>query len=289
MAVATLTDRLAAVKGVMFDIDGCLVISDGPAGQDGRVLEGAIEALQYVRDSGRAVCVFTNGTAQPPADIAAHLRSMGIEVSDDEVFTPAVVAATVLKRKFPNDQIMVFGGSGVLTDFIKRDVNLVNLEKAMAGEPHNTKAVMVGWDTDFGRAKLQIAAEALLAGAELYCASDAPYFASQDRLNVGVSGFIASGLEYVSGRKREVLGKPSHYSMEIISEYLGHPASDILVIGDDIMLESKMARQGGAVAGLVTTGTSSAEDAASCAPEIKPELVVSNMFELIDLLKQADA
>ena len=108
-------------------------------------------------------------------------------------------------------------------------------------------------------------------------------------MNVGVSGFIASGLEYVSGQKREVLGKPSHYSMEIISEYLGHPASDILVIGDDIMLESKMARQGGAVAGLVTTGTSSAEDAASCAPDIKPELVVSNMFELIDLLKQADA
>lgn len=66
MAVATLTDRLAAVKGVMFDIDGCLVISDGPAGQDGRVLEGAIEALQYVRDSGRAVCVFTNGLRSPP-------------------------------------------------------------------------------------------------------------------------------------------------------------------------------------------------------------------------------
>jgi ribonucleotide monophosphatase NagD (HAD superfamily) len=44
-----------------------------------------------------------------------------------------------------------------------------------------------------------------------------------------------------------------------------------------------------AQAGLVTTGTSSAEDAATCAPEIKPELVVSNMFELIDLLKQADS
>ena len=289
MAVATLTERLAQVKGVMFDIDGCLVISDGPAGQDGRVLEGAIEALQYVRDSGRAVCVFTNGTAQAPADIAAHLRSMGIEVSDEEVFTPSVVAATVLKRKFPNDKVMVFGGPGMLVDFHKRDVNLVDLDKAMAGEKFDTKAVMVGWDTDFGRAKLQIAAEALLAGAELYCASDAPFFASNNRLNVGVSGFIASGLEYVSGQKREVLGKPSHYSMEIISEYLGHPASDILVIGDDISLESKMARESGAVAGLVTTGTSSAEDAASCAPEIQPELVISNMFELIDLLKQADA
>jgi len=289
MADATLIERLAHVKGVMFDIDGCLVISDGPAGQDGRVLEGAIESLKYVRESGRSVCVFTNGTAQAPADIAAHLRTMGIEVSDEEVFTPSVVAATVLKRKFPNDQIMVFGGPGMLVDFHKRDVNLVDLDKAMAGEKFDTKAVFVGWDTEFGRAKLQIAAEALLAGAELYCASDAPYFASNNRLNVGVSGFIASGLEYVSGQKREVLGKPSHYSMEVISEYLGQPAANILVIGDDISLESQMARENGAVAGLVTTGTSSAEDAATCAPEIKPELVVSNMFDLIDLLTQADA
>jgi ribonucleotide monophosphatase NagD (HAD superfamily) len=169
---------------------------------------------------------------------------------------------------------MVFGGTGIVDDFIKRDVNIVDLDRAIAGEAHDTKAVMVGWDVDFGRAKLQIAAEALIAGAELYCASDVPFFASQHRLNVGVSGFIASGLEYVSGQKREVLGKPSQHSMDIISEHLGHPAANILV--------------GGAVAGLVTTGTSSAEDAATCAPEIKPELVVSNMFELIDLLKQAD-
>ncbi|CAB4905836.1 unannotated protein [freshwater metagenome] len=289
MADAALIERLKNVRGVMFDIDGCLVISDGPAGQDGRVLDGAIEALRYVRDSGRVLCVFTNGTAQSPGDIAAHLRSMGIEVGDEEVFTPSVVAATVLKRKYPDDQIMVFGGPGMLEDFHKRDVNLVDLDKAMAGEKFDTKAVMVGWDTDFGRSKLQIAAEALLAGAELYCASDAPFFASNNRLNVGVSGFIAAGLEYVSGQPREVLGKPSHYSMQVISEYLGHASSEILVIGDDIMLESKMARESGAVAGLVTTGTSSAEDAASCAPEIKPELVVSNMFELIDLLTQADA
>jgi enamine deaminase RidA (YjgF/YER057c/UK114 family) len=38
MADAALIERLANVKGVMFDIDGCLVISDGPAGQDGRIV-----------------------------------------------------------------------------------------------------------------------------------------------------------------------------------------------------------------------------------------------------------
>ena len=65
--------RLAAVEGVMFDVDGCLVISDGPAGQEGSALPGAAELIAQMRASGRRVCVFTNGTAQPPAEIAAHL------------------------------------------------------------------------------------------------------------------------------------------------------------------------------------------------------------------------
>jgi ribonucleotide monophosphatase NagD (HAD superfamily) len=55
--------RLAHTNGVMFDIDGCLVISDGPAGQDGRVLDGAAEAIEYMKSSGRKYCVYTNGTA----------------------------------------------------------------------------------------------------------------------------------------------------------------------------------------------------------------------------------
>jgi HAD superfamily hydrolase (TIGR01450 family) len=290
MTSTELLQSLANTNGVMFDIDGCLVISDGPAGQDGRILDGAAEAIEYMKSSGRKYCVYTNGTAQTPAAIAAHLRELGINVPDELVLTPAVVAAEVIKDKYGDKPVMMFGGEGMLHDFVKRGVNLVDIDAAIKGSKPEVAAVIIGWDTDFGKAKIQVAAEAILAGAALYCTSFSPAFASKDRLNVGVSGFITAGLLFVTETTEfEVLGKPSQHSMNIISRILDTPIPEILVIGDDLYLEASMARKAGAVAGLVTTGTSSASDADKCAPELKPHLVVDSMLEFVHAFTQADA
>lgn len=283
-------DRLSEVKGIMFDIDGCLVISDGPAGQDGRALAGAAEAIELAQQHGRKYCVFTNGTAQRPAEIAHHLRELGINVPDELVLTPAIVAAEVVKARFGDAPVLVFGAPGMLLDFAERGVNMLDIESARHGAETGAKAVVIGWDTDFGKAKIQLAAEAILAGAELYCTSYARAFASKDRLNVGVSGFITEGLRFVTGVDSfEVLGKPSPHAMQIISALIDVPTERILVIGDDIRLESAMARHTGALAGLVTTGTSSAADAAECDPAIAPEIVVETMTELNALFAEADS
>jgi HAD superfamily hydrolase (TIGR01450 family) len=290
MTSTELLQSLANTHGVMFDIDGCLVISDGPAGQDGRILDGAAEAIEYMKSSGRKYCVYTNGTAQKPSDIAAHLRELGINVPDELVLTPAVVAAEVIKDKYGDKPVMMFGGEGMLHDFVKRGVNLVDIDAAIKGSKPEVSAVVIGWDTDFGKPKIQVAAEAILAGADLYCTSFSPAFASKDRLNVGVSGFITAGLLFVTETTEfEVLGKPSQHSMNIISRILDTPIPEILVIGDDLYLEASMARKAGAVAGLVTTGTSSAADADKCAPELKPHLVVDSMLEFVAAFSDADA
>ena len=295
MTVTTTADRatlerLAAVRGIMFDIDGCLVISDGPAGQDGNVLPGAAEAIELARASGRKYCVFTNGTAQRPGEIAHHLRELGIDVPDELVLTPAIVAAEVVKARFGDAPVLVFGAPGMLLDFAERGVNVIDIETVRHGAETGAKAVVVGWDTDFGKAKIQLAAEAIIAGAELFCTSNAKAFASADRLNVGVSGFITAGLQFVTGIEQfEVLGKPSAHAMRIISELIDVPIEQILVIGDDIRLEAAMAIETGALAGLVTTGTSSAADAAAAPAELRPELVVDSLTELNELFREADA
>jgi HAD superfamily hydrolase (TIGR01450 family) len=289
MTNASLLPRLKATKGIMFDIDGCLVISDGPSGAGGSVLPGAIESIKLAQDTGRAYCVFTNGTAQRPKEIAHHLREMGFDIPDELVFTPAVVAAEVMKEKYGDQPVLVFAAEGMLEDFRERGVNVVDTKAALAGGKHGAVAVVIGWDTNFGKDKIQLAAEAIRDGAELYTTSYAPMFASADRLNVGVSGFITSGLMFVTGKKDfEILGKPSQHSMNVVSRVLGTPKEEILVIGDDIKLESTMARNGGALAGLVLTGTSSREDAENADPSVQPELIVESMTELNELFAMAD-
>jgi len=284
-----IASRLAGVRGVMFDIDGCLVISDGPSGHGGSVLAGASEAIDLVRASGRSLVAFTNGSMQTSAQIAASLRSMGLDVQDGEVLTPAVVAAETMQDLYQDRPLLVFGGNGVLDDFERRGLNLVDIDQALSGAPTHAAAVVIGWDTEFGKDKIQVAAEAILAGAKLYCTSDAPSFASRDRLNVGVSGFIAVGLSHVTGQSYRVLGKPSEESINVLSRRLHVKPSEMLIIGDDLSLECEMARRAGALGCLVTTGTHSALDAAAAPLEQRPDFVVDSLTELVELFDLASA
>lgn len=281
-----LTARVGRVRGVMFDVDGCLLLSDQPSGLGGVALPGAARAIDAARAAGRSVCFFTNGSMQPPAAIAATLRGLGIDAADDEVLTPAVVAAETLRARYPGRPMLVFGGEGVRGEFAARGMPLVDLAEAEAGHPGDVAAVVIGWDTAFGRPKIQAAAEAILDGADLYTTSDAPSFASHARLNVGVSGFIAAGLAHVTGRPYTVLGKPSPEAFAAVAAQLGARPEDILVVGDDLDMEATMARRAGALAALVTTGTHTADDAAAATGERVPHLVLDSLEELADLLEQ---
>jgi HAD superfamily hydrolase (TIGR01450 family) len=284
-----LLQRLGSIEGIMFDIDGCLVISNGPSGQDGHVLEGAAEILVQTRESGRKLCVFTNGTADTSGQIAAHLRSMGLDLADSDVLTPAVVAARVIKELYGDSPVIVFSGEGMWEEFRNYGVNIVDIEKGGSGAASGAVAVVVGWDPEFTRGKLQFAAEAILAGALLYCTSDAPAFASNDRLNVGVSGFITAGLSHVTSVEWTVLGKPSAYALETVCATLGTAPENTLVLGDDVYLESTMARRGGALAGLVLTGTTTRAHLETTPDDEAPDLVVDSLPELSALFAEADA
>lgn len=281
----TLADRIATVRGVMFDIDGCLLLADQPSGYGGTVLPGAPRALQAVRSTGRRFVCFTNGSFQTPAQIAATLRDLGLEVSDEQVMTPAVVAAETMATRYPGGRVLVFGGTGVTEPFTARGVDLVDVDEAIAGRAGEVAAVVIGWDTDFGRSKIVAAAEAVLKGAELYTTSSAPTFASHERLNVGVSGFIAAGLTHVTGRDYTVLGKPSAEAFAAICARTGAQAEQVLVVGDDLRMEAGMARQNGAIGVLLTTGTNSREDALRASADRTPDLVLDSLDELADLLQ----
>lgn len=285
MSPRTLEERLAEVRGVMLDVDGCLVLSDKPAGAHGQLLPGAAELIQAIRGSGRALVVFTNGSQQTPETIAQGLRATGLNIRDEEVITPAVVAAEVIACRHPGEPVLAFGGPGVTDQLRKHGIPTIDHDDAFRHGPSKVAAVVIGWDTEFGRDKLQIAAEAVAAGAPIYCTSSAPTFASRARLNVGVSGFIATGLSHVTGQPYRLLGKPSPEAMEAIVARLGVAPEQILVLGDDLTLECSMARRHGALAGLVTTGTHSAEEAHNAAEDRTPDLVIDSLYEIIGMLE----
>ena len=72
------------IRGMMFDLDGTLLLSDRSLGAY-EVLPGAIEVLTTLHERGIPFVVLTNGSAYPPAEQAARLRSIGLPVADDRL------------------------------------------------------------------------------------------------------------------------------------------------------------------------------------------------------------
>src|SRR5258708_20108012 len=87
MKMTAQTTAPPRLKGLMFDLDGTLLLSDRAL--DGyEVLPGAAELLTELARRAVPFVVLTNGTAYPPAEQAAKFRSLGLPVPHTSILTP---------------------------------------------------------------------------------------------------------------------------------------------------------------------------------------------------------
>jgi HAD superfamily hydrolase (TIGR01450 family) len=273
--------NLADADAFVFDVDGTLVLSDDPNTSGGgvQVLRGAAEVLRLVRARGKRLAVFTNGSGQAPHTLAARLRLANVEVADDEVLTPPVVAVEYIRRHHPGQAVLAFGAEGVLEPVRRAGIALASLEDA-----EHAGVVLIGADLDFTYPKLEAACRAVWAGAPLVVTSMAPFFASRRGRMPSPSGAIAAGIHHVTGAEPRVVGKPSPLVMEVLAELFGTNAQRIAVVGDDLQLEIRMAREAGAFSVLVLSGSTRESDLACVPDAYQPHLVVPVVGDLMAYL-----
>ncbi len=274
--------RLRGARGFVFDIDGTLVLGD--KNNEGLVpLPGTIELLSYLRDADIPFVAFTNGTLRTPRATAGMLRDAGLPVADGAALTPSYVAADYLsRRKF--ERILVLGCEGVWRPLTEAGLDVV-LPADMAG---TVDAVYVGWYREFTMDDLEAACHAVMAGAKLFTSSNVPFFATARGRAFGTSFAISAMIKAVSGVDAVVLGKPSIEALDCAARLLGVDRAAIAVVGDDPLLEMRMARAGGALAVAVTTGLTDAAMFADQELEQRPDLIFSGVDEILPGLRRGD-
>jgi len=143
VAQDSLVDALPPVKGLMFDLDGTLLLSDRSLGGY-EVLPGAVEVLTRLKERAVPFVVLTNGSAYPPAEQAAKLRSNGLPVEDAQMLTPSSVAADLMSRRGVR-RALILGKRGVGYALAEAGIEIV-----FPGEPRAAEvdAVFVGWHPD---------------------------------------------------------------------------------------------------------------------------------------------
>jgi 4-nitrophenyl phosphatase len=274
-------NRFSSAEGVVFDVDGTLLHTHDPNSVRGATaIPGAVEAVERVRNSGRPVLFFTNGTGRPPADYAADLRTVGFALADDEFMNPAVVAARWIVRRHPHETVLVLGAPGVAAPLRAHGITVIQ-----GSEPRVADIVLVGWDQTLTYEALRAACDSVWAGAPLLATSTARTFSVNGGPAPGWSGAVVAGIRQITGCRALTLGKPSAAALGEMSRALGVPASRTAVVGDDLSLEIAMARRAGAAAALVLTGISTEAEAQNCPPGRAPDAVLPDVSSFPDLLE----
>lgn len=216
------------MSGVLFDLEGTLFAA-------GRIIEGAPEALAEVRRRGLGVRFLTNIESRPPEQIAVELSCLGLEITEADLFTPITAAHAVISDR-PGARVLPLLGPDLAS----------SLDGVVREGPYTQ--VLVGDVRDvLDYQLLDKAFRAVRAGAELLALQVGPYFKREDGDHLD-TGAIVAALEFATGVRARVLGKPSLDFFTLAAADLGIDLTECVVVGDDSTTDIL----GGATAGART-------------------------------------
>lgn len=248
------------VRGVLLDVDGTLLHGD-------RAIPGAAATLARLRDRGVPYRLTTNTTRKPRAAVAEALRRSGIEASEDQVLTPALLARRwILDSGRPRAALLIPAPSKI--DF----------EGVVEDERGPDWVVLGDLGRDFTWDRLNEAFRWLMGGARLLALQRNRYWhAGEDGLVLDAGAFVAA-LEYAAGVQAEIVGKPSPGFFQLALQFLGLPAGEVLVVGDDAETDGLGAAAAGCRTAVVRTGKFS--ERALARSGLAPDRILDSVADL---------
>ena len=191
---------------------------------------------------------------------------MGFDVHEDEVFTALGAVVDFLKRRKAKAYFL-------LTDEVMEEV------RDLAGEPPDY--VVVGdAHHNFTYENMNRAFRYLMEGARLITSGKNRYFKDKDGKLSLDAGPFARALEFASGKRAKVLGKPSREFFLSAVKSMGLSLHECAIVGDDIEADVLGGMKAGLYGILVKTGKFMEEDL----KKGKPDLVIESIALLPDVL-----
>jgi len=221
---------------VLLDVDGTLLRGD-------KAIPGGAEALRRLKKRDVAFRLITNTTRRPRAEVAQVLREAGMEVAEEEVLTPAVLARRRILET-PRHRAALLVRESTRQDF-----------DGVTTDEQKPQWVVIGdLGAGFTWERMNRAFQWLMDGAALLALHRNRWWQDGERGQLIDAGAFVTGLEYASGVVAEVMGKPSSGFFQLALSSLGLTSHEVLMVGDDLLNDGKGAAQAGCRTAIVRTG-----------------------------------
>jgi HAD superfamily hydrolase (TIGR01458 family) len=250
---------LSAIKGILFDLDGVLYVGAS-------AIEGAADVVARIRASGMKCRFVTNTSTLTLASLQQKINGLGFSIPANEIISAP--QATILYLKNQHDPVCRL----LLADDVKSDFKEFRQSDTAADY------IVIG---DIGDAwSYQLLNEVfncLMHGTKLIAIHKNRFWQTEHGLQMDIGGFI-DALEYASGVKAMIIGKPAPEFFQIALYDMELRPCEAAVIGDDIDVDIGGGQQAGLKGILVRTGKYRQSYAEASA--VRPDLIIDSIRDL---------
>jgi 5'-nucleotidase len=244
------------------DMDGVLV-------REEHAIPGAPEFLARLRETGTPFLVLTNNSMYTARDLAARLRTSGLDVPEDAIWTSALATARFLSDQRPGGTAFVIGESGLTTALHDAGYTLTETDPDY---------VVLGETRTYSFERIAKAIRLIIAGAR---------FIATNPDNVGptpdgplpATGSVAALVRSATGVEPYFVGKPNPLMMRSALNAIEAHSESTAMIGDRMDTDIVSGLEAGLHTILVLTGVTQREETERF--PFRPSRIVESVADLV--------
>jgi NagD protein len=248
-------------KSYILDMDGVLI--------SGRmVIPGAKEFIQKLKTQGIKFLVLTNNSMYTPGDLSHRLRTLGLDIPPEIIFTSALATARFLKSQRPHGTAFVIGESGLTTAI--HDVGYVITDV-------KPDYVVLG-ETQYYNMEMITKAMRLVAEGVAFIATNPDPTGPSETGITPACGAMAALIEKATGVSPFFVGKPNPLMIRMALNYLDVHSENTIMVGDRMDTDIIAGVESGMETILVLTGVTRREQVARY--PYRPTRIVNSIADI---------
>ena len=270
-----LQERLGRIRHVALDMDGTIYMGM-------TLFDYTRPFLQRLRELGITYSFLTNNPSTSIADYLHKLEGMGIEATEEEMYTTALATIDYIRTHYPEARRLYLLGTPSMIGEFER----AGFEATTDSADDCPDVVVVAFDKTLEYSRLCRAAWWVQQGLP-YIATNPDRVCPTDQPTVLVDcGSICKCIEHATDRRPDiVLGKPDPNMLTGVQSRYGVRPDEVAMVGDRIYTDIEMAHNAGAFGVLVLSGETTLKIADE-APR-QPDLIADSIEVLGELLVQS--
>jgi HAD superfamily hydrolase (TIGR01450 family) len=251
----------------MLDLDGVVYVG-------GDAVPDAPEHLARVRKAGMRLAFITNNAARPPAQVAEHLRDLGVDAVPEDVVTSAQAAARVLAERLdPGARVVLLGADGLREALEQEGLVPVPVSEEDAA------AVVTGYAPDLRWRDIMRGAVRIRDGLFWVASNTDRSIPTAYGVAPG-HGVLVDTIRNFSGVEPVVAGKPQRPLLDETVRRVGGERP--LMVGDRLDTDIEGARNAGLDSLLVLTGVTGLAGLVGARPEERPTYIAADLAGLLE-------